>query len=46
MNQILVKTVPVDLNKLSNVVNNDVIKKAELNKLVTKVNTIDISGFV
>ena len=29
------KTVPVDLAKLSNVVKNDVIKKTEYNKLVT-----------
>ena len=35
------KTVPVDLAKLSNVVNNDVIKKTEYNKLVTKVDNID-----
>ena len=32
------KTVPVDLAKLSNVVKNDVIKKTEYNKLVTKEN--------
>ena len=31
------KTHPVDLAKLSNVVKNDVIKKSEYNKLVTKV---------
>ena len=37
--------VPTDLSKLSNVVKNDVIKKAEYNKLVNKVNNIDTSGF-
>ena len=40
------KTVPVDLSKLSNVVKNEVIKKTEYNKLVTKVNNIDTSGFI
>ena len=40
------KTVPVDLSKLSNVVNNDVVKKTVYDKLVTKVNNIDISGLV
>ena len=39
------KTVPVDLSKLSNVVKN-VIKKTEYNKLVNKVNNIDTSGFI
>ena len=34
--------VPNDLAKLSNVVKNDVIKKPEYDKLVTKVNGIDI----
>ena len=34
-------TVPVDLSKLSNVVKNDVVKKTDYNKLVTKVNNID-----
>ena len=34
--------VPVDLSKLSDVVKNDVVKKAEYDKLVTKVNNIDI----
>ena len=34
------KTVPVDLAKLSNVVKNNVIKKTEYNKLVTKVDNI------
>ena len=40
------KTVPVDLRKLSNVVKNEVIKKTEYNKLVDKVNNIDTSGFL
>ena len=39
------KTVPVDLAKLSNVVKN-VVKKTEYDKLVTKVDNIDITGFV
>ena len=40
------KTVPVDLSKLSNVVKNEVIKKTEHNKLVNKVNNIDTSRFL
>ena len=40
------KTVTVDLAKLSNVVKNDVIKKTEYNKLVTKVDNIDTTNFV
>ena len=36
--------VPTDLSKLSNVVKNDVVKKAC--KLVSKVNNIDANGFV
>ena len=35
--------VPVDLSKLSDVVKNDVVKKTEYDKLVTKVNNIDTS---
>ena len=31
---------------LSNVVRNDVVKKTEYDKLVTKVNNIDTTGFV
>ena len=38
--------VPNDLSKLSDVVLNDVIKKDVNNKLVTKVDNIDTSGFV
>ena len=40
------KTVPVDLAKLSNVVKNDVTKKTEYDKLVAKVNGIDNTNFV
>ena len=40
------KSVPVDLAKLSNVVKNDVIKKTEYDKLVAKVNGIDNTNFV
>ena len=40
------KTVPVDLSKISNVVNNDVVRKTVYNKLVAKVNNIDTSRFV
>ena len=39
------KATPIDLSKLSNVVNNDV-KKNVYNKLVARVNNIDSSGFV
>ena len=38
--------VTVDLNKLSDVVKNDVVKKAVYNKLAAKVNGIDTSNFV
>ena len=38
--------VPVNLSKLSNVVKNDVIKKAEYNRLINKVNNIDTSRFI
>ena len=40
------KTVPDDLSKLSNVVDNEVAKKTLYDKLVAKVNNIDTSGFV
>ena len=40
------KTVPVDLVKLSNIVKNDVVKETEYNKLVTKVDNIDTTRFV
>ena len=38
--------VPTDLSKLSNAVKNDVVKKADYNKLLTNVDNIDTSGFV
>ena len=38
--------VPIDLNKLSDVVKHDVVKKAVYDKLVAKVNHIDTSEFV
>ena len=38
--------VPVDLSKLSNIVKNDVVKKAVYDKLVAKVDNIDSSDFV
>ena len=38
--------VPVDLSKLSDVVKNDIVKKAVYDKLVTKVNNIDTNAFV
>ena len=40
------KTVPVDLSKLSNVVKNQVVKKTVCDKLVTEVYNIDTSGFI
>ena len=40
------KTVRVDLAKLSNVVKNDVVKKTEYNSLKTKVDNIDTTNFV
>ena len=40
------KTVPVDLAKLSNVVKNNVVKKYEYNRLVGKLNGIGTTGFV
>ena len=38
--------VPVDLSKLSDVVKNDVVKKTEYNKLVTKVDNTDTTNFL
>ena len=38
--------IPVNLSKISDVVKNDVVKKAECNKLVTKVDNIDTTNFV
>ena len=37
--------VPIDLSKSSDVVRNDVVKKAVFDKLVAKVNSIDTSRF-
>ena len=44
----IAKLTPVsdDLTKLNNVVNNDVVEKTEYDKLVTKVDNIDTTGFV
>ena len=39
------KTNPVDLSKLSNVVNNDVVKETLYDKLVAKVNNNDTTRF-
>ena len=38
--------IPVDLSKPSDVVKNDVVKKTEYNKIVTKVDNIDNKNFV
>ena len=38
--------VPVDLNKLSDVVKNEVVKKTVYHKLAAKVNNIDTGNFV
>ena len=38
--------IPVDLSELSDFVKNDVFKKAEYNKLVTKVDNIDTTNLV
>ena len=40
------KTDPVDLSQLSNVVNTDVVKKSVYNKLVEQVSNTDISGMI
>ena len=40
------KTVPVDLAKLCNVVKTDVVKKTEYNSLKTKADSIDTTNFV
>ena len=40
------KPIPTDLSKLSDMVKNDVVKKTDYNKLVTKVDNIDTSGVV
>ena len=38
--------IPVDLSKLTDIVKNDVVKKTEYNKLVTKLDNIDTTNFV
>ena len=38
--------IPTDLSKLSSGVKNDVVKKVDYTKLVTKVNNIDTTGFM
>ena len=40
------KAILVDLNKLSNFVDNDLAKKAVYNKLIPQVNAIDTLRFV
>ena len=40
------KAVKADLSKLSNIVNNEVVKKSVYDKLAAKVNNIDTSEFV
>ena len=40
------KTVPVDLSKLSNIVKNEVFKKTVYDKLVAKLSNIDTTGFI
>ena len=40
------KTAPADLSKLSNVVDNDIVKKAIHDKQFTKVNAVDASKLV
>ena len=44
MNVDRLKTVSVDLAKLSNLVKNDVVKKTEYNKVVTKEDNVDTTG--
>ena len=40
------KPVLVDLSKLSNLVNNEIVKKTVYDKLAAKVNSVDTSWFV
>ena len=42
----IITPVPNDLAKLSNLVKNDVVKKTEYSKLVTKVDNIDTKNFI
>ena len=39
-------SVPIDFSKVSDLVKNDVVKKAVYDKLVEKVDNIDTNGFV
>ena len=39
-------SIPVDLSKLSDVIKNDMVKRTEYDKLVTKVNNINTTNFV
>ena len=39
------KTIPVDLSKLNDIVNDKCVRKTVYEKLVEKVNNIDASGF-
>lgn len=41
-----IKTIPVDLSKLSNVIDNDVVKKIVFDKLVGKVSSIKVSSAI
>ena len=38
--------IPIDLSKFTNIVKNDVVKKTEYNKSVTKVDSTDTTNFV
>ena len=40
------KTIPIDLSKLSNVVSNEVVKKTASFKFFRKVNNVDTNAFV
>ena len=40
------KSVPVDLSKLSNVVNNEVVKETVYDKLTAEINHIDTSQWI
>ena len=41
-----IKTIPADLSKLSNVIDNDVVKKTVFDKLVVKVSSIKVSSAI
>ena len=46
INYMSIKPISTDLSKLSDVVKNDVVKKTDYNKLVTKVDNIDTTDLV